>query len=161
MKMKFMKKLYCRVYQTGFRAALPFLPYREPKILKTVGGAAKLLAGNGMKKVLIVTDAGITKLGLHENLVKQLKLQGVDHVIYDKTVPNPTFDNVEEAYAVFKNEGCDCLIGLGGGSAMDCAKAVGARAARPNKHISKMMGKFKVFKKIPLLIAIPVQIPHL
>ncbi|MBR0133238.1 MAG: iron-containing alcohol dehydrogenase [Lachnospiraceae bacterium] len=153
--MNTLKKAYCRVYQAGFRLALPLLPYREPKILKTVGGAAKLIRAKGGKKVMIVTDAGITKLGIHENLINQLKIQGVDYVIYDKTVPNPTFDNVEEAYALYKKEGCDCLIGLGGGSSMDCAKGVGARAARPKKTIDKLMGKFKVFKKIPLLIAIP------
>ncbi len=153
--MNILRKIYCRAYQTGFRCALPFLPYREPKILKTVGGAAKLIKNKGGRKVLIVTDAGITKLGLHENLVRQLGLQGVAYVIYDKTVPNPTFANVEEAYALYKSEGCDCLIGLGGGSSMDCAKAVGARAARPGKTIDRLMGKFKVFKKIPLLVAIP------
>ena len=111
--MNTLKKAYCRAYQAGFRLALPVLPYREPKILKTVGGAAKLIKAKGGKKVMIVTDAGITKLGIHENLINQLKIQGVDYVIYDKTVPNPTFDNVEEAYALYKKEGCDCLIGLG------------------------------------------------
>ena len=153
--MNILKRIYCRTYQAGFRLALPLLPYREPEILKTVEDAASLIKEKGGKKVLIITDSGITKLGLHKNLTEGLERQSVDYTVYDKTVPNPTFANVEEAYALYKTENCDCLIGLGGGSSMDCAKAVGARAARPKKHISRLMGKFKVFKKIPLFIAIP------
>ena len=153
--MNILKKVYCRTYQAAFRLALPLLPYREPEILKRVDDAAALIREKNHKKVLIVTDAGIIKLGLEKNLVAQLTLKGIEYVIFDKTVPNPTFANVEEAYALYLSEGCDCLIGLGGGSSMDCAKAVGARAVRPNKTIDKLMGKFKVFRKIPLFIAIP------
>ena len=151
--MNILKKVYCRTYQAAFRLALPLLPYREPEILKRVDDAAALIREKNHKKVLIVTDAGIIKLGLEKNLVAQLTLKGIEYVIFDKTVPNPTFANVEEAYALYLSEGCDCLIGLGGGSSMDCAKAVGARAVRPNKTIDKLMGKFKVFRKIPLFIA--------
>lgn len=52
-------------------------------------------------------------------------------------------------------DNCQGLIGFGGGSAIDCAKAVGARIARPNKPISKMRGILKILKPIPFLIAVP------
>ena len=58
------RKLWCRVYQTAFRIALPVLPYREPKPLKTFGDAADLLVRKKIARALIVTDRNITKLGL-------------------------------------------------------------------------------------------------
>jgi len=105
--------------------------------------------------VLIVTDKGITSLGLMDNLLEGLNMEGIKYVIYDKTVPNPTIDNIEEALILYKENNCNGLIAFGGGSPMDCAKGVGARVARPKKSISSMKGVLKVRKRIPLLFAIP------
>ena len=80
---------------------------------------------------------------------------GIEYHVYDKTVANPTTDTVEEALAIYKDNKCDCIIGFGGGSSMDCAKAVGVRIARPKTHLSKLGGILKVHAKLPLLIAIP------
>ena len=63
---------------------------------------------------------------------------GIEYHVYDKTVANPTTDTVEEALAIYKDNKCDCIIGFGGGSSMDCAKAVGVRIARPKTHLSKL-----------------------
>jgi len=75
--------------------------------------------------------------------------------VYDGTVPNPTTNNVAEALQLYHEHQCDCIIAFGGGSAMDCAKATGARVARPKKSLAKMKGILKIRKRIPLLIAIP------
>ena len=80
---------------------------------------------------------------------------GIEYHVYDKTVANPTTDTVEEALAIYKDNKCDCIIGFGGGSSMDCAKAVGVRIARPKTHLSKLGGILKVHAKLPLLVAIP------
>ena len=77
------------------------------------------------------------------------------YTVYDKTRPNPTVDNVEEAYSLYREKGCGCLIAVGGGSSMDCAKAVGARAAYPKKSIGEMKGVLKVLRPLPTLIAVP------
>ena len=76
-------------------------------------------------------------------------------IIYDKTVANPTTTNVEEARELYLEKHCDAIIGFGGGSSIDCAKAVGARIAKPKQSLSKMKGILKVHKKLPLLVAIP------
>lgn len=104
---------------------------------------------------MIVTDNSIASLGLMKELLKGLKAEGISYVIYDKTVPNPTIDNVEEALVTYKTNHCQALIAFGGGSPMDCAKGVGARVARPDKKIPQMKGQLKVRKKIPLLFAVP------
>lgn len=68
---------------------------------------------------------------------------------------NPTVSNVEEAASLYRESACQAIIGFGGGSAMDCAKGVGARIAQPNKPINKMRGLLRIHRRLPLLIAVP------
>lgn len=149
------KKIYCRTFQTVFKAALPFLPYRKPKIVNTVRDLPDIIKKHHCTRALIITDKGIRILGLMERLEKALSSQDIPYMIYDKTVANPTTDNVAEAVDLYRNNGCDCIIGFGGGSSMDCAKAVGARIAKPRQPLSKMKGILKVHKRLPLLMAVP------
>ena len=81
--------------------------------------------------------------------------QGLLYVIYNKVEQNPTDENVEDAVKVFLENGCDCMLALGGGAPLDCAKAVGARIARPNRQIRQLQGLFRVVKQIPMLFAVP------
>lgn len=150
-----LKKIYCRTFQTGLKIALPFLPYRKPKIVGSVKALPEVIQKKKCSKVLIITDAGIRKLGLTRRLEKALAGADIPYFIYDGTVANPTTDNVAEAIELYQNEGCDCIIGFGGGSSMDCAKAVGARIAKPKQSLAKMKGILKVHKKLPLLMAVP------
>ena len=149
------KKVYCRIFQTCLRIALPALPYRKPKTKGSVTAFPEVIRGYGCTKPLIVTDATIRSLGLLDPLEEILKENDIPYVIYDKTVANPTTVNVEEARGIYLEAQCDCLIAFGGGSSMDCAKAVGARLVRPNKSLAKMGGILKVRKQLPLLMAVP------
>ncbi len=153
--MNIFKKLYCRTFQVIFRIAIPILPYREPKLLKDNDELIALLQEKQVKSVLLVTDKGIRGLGLTETLENQIKSNDIKLAVYDDTVANPTTKNVAEALDMYKSNDCEAIIAFGGGSAMDCAKATGARVARPKKPLSKMKGILKVNKKLPLLIAIP------
>ena len=150
-----LKKLYCRTFQTAFKIALPFLPYRKPKIVGSVKALPDFIKKKKCDHVLIITDAGIMKLGLTKRLENALSENDIAYTIYGKTVANPTTDNVAEALELYQTNGCNALIGFGGGSSMDCAKAVGARIAKPKQSLAKMKGILKVNKKLPLLIAIP------
>ncbi len=114
-----------------------------------------VLTGEKCDTVLIITDSGIMKLGLTAGLENALKHGNIPYYIYDKTVANPTTANVAEAVEVYRKHNCNAIIGFGGGSSIDCAKAVGACIAKPNQPLSKMKGILKVHKKLPLLIAIP------
>lgn len=153
--MKPWKKFYCRTFQTALKIALPFLPYRKPRIIGSVKNIPDILSKKHCGRVLIVTDQGIQKAGLTKRLQKALSESGIPYSIYDKTVANPTTANVEEAMEMYISEGCNAIIGFGGGSSMDCAKALGVRIARPKASLAKMKGILKVHKKLPLLIAIP------
>jgi len=153
--MNIFKKFYCRSFQTMFKLMLPFMPYREPKILNTNDDVSKLFLAGGVQRVLLVTDGGISKLGLTKDLEKNLQKNKIKCEIYDKTVPNPTIDNIEEALQLYKDKDCQAIIAFGGGSSMDCAKMVGARVANPKKSVEQMKGLLKVHGKMPLLVAVP------
>ena len=149
------KKIFSRVFQGVMHVLIPVLPYREPKILNGLDKIPELLKENGISKVMLVTDKGIRGLGLTASLEKDLEEKSIQCHVYDKTVPNPTSENVEEALEMYKSNGCEALIAFGGGSSMDCAKVVGARAVCPNKPLNKMAGLLRICKKLPLLIAVP------
>ena len=153
--MFFLKKFGCRIYQTAFRLALPFLPYREPKIVHSCADLGGVLKGEGATSVLIVTDIGVIRNGLIKPVERELDRHRIPYAVYDKTQPNPTVRNVEDALAMYRNHHCDAIIAIGGGSPMDCAKGVGARAVYPRKSLNRMGGILRVLRKIPTLIAIP------
>ncbi len=153
--MNIVEKLYCRLFQTGFRIAIPVLPYRDPQVLASEQEIAEVLLQKKIAAVLIVTDKSLHGLGLLEPLKEALRQAQIKFAVYDKTVANPTVANVEEARELYLENECKALIGFGGGSPMDCAKAVGARAAKPKQSIAKMKGILKIHKRLPLFIAVP------
>ena len=149
------KKLYCRIFQATLNMALPFLRYKDPKIIEKIEDVPAVLKENGKIKPLIVTGKTIRSLGLTLPLEEKLIAEELSYAVFDGVVANPTTDNVLSALSLYKESGCDCLIAFGGGSPMDCAKGVGALVARPEKSLNKLKGVLKVGKKIPLLVAIP------
>ena len=97
----------------------------------------------------------IRGLGITKHLEELLAREGIALTVYDKVSANPTTDQVYEARNAYMKKGCKALIGFGGGSSMDCAKAVGALVAYPGKTLGQLGGILKVMRKIPLLVAIP------
>lgn len=91
-----------------------------------VGERVKSLGGS---KVLIVTDAGISKMGMADKIKGIIEAAGIAAVVFDGAEPNPTDKNVDAGYKVWKDEKCDTIVSLGGGSSHDCAKGVGLLAA--------------------------------
>jgi len=153
-----MFKLYCRVFQFIFKYAAYFLRWRKPELLEGEGCVLKLpelIKNNGISSVLLVTDSMIMSLGLTDGLQEALREAEITTAIYDKTVPNPTLDNIEEAFTIYKEKNCKAIIAFGGGSPMDCAKGVGIRVARPRTDIRRMKGLLKVIVPLPYIFAVP------
>lgn len=153
--MNILSKIYCRTFQTVFRWIMPMLPYRQPETLNSVMDIKNILRMNYIESVLIVTDEGIRNLKLTKPLEDDLKNYNIKVAVYDKTVPNPTIQNVEEGLEIYNQNNCQGIIAFGGGSVMDCAKMIGARAVNPKKSVKKLKGLLKVKNKLPMLIAIP------
>lgn len=146
------------MYQLIYKIVANFLVWRSPELLEGENSLNKVperIKGEGIKNVLIVTDKGITNLGLMDDLLQGLDAIEINYIVYDGTVPNPTIENIEDALALYKTNRCEGIIAFGGGSPIDCAKGVAACIARPQKKISQMKGQLKVRKEIPPLLAIP------
>lgn len=153
--MNILSTIYCRLFQGAFRAALPFLPYREPVVLNSCNQLKNIMQLHDIHSLLIVTDRGIANTGLLKPIEKLLTDLGIACTIYSDTLPNPTVQNVEDALEAYHSNHCTALIAIGGGSSMDCAKAVGVRVVYPNRTVNQLGGKLKAWRKLPTLIAIP------
>lgn len=148
-------KIGCRTVQLVFRAALPILPYRQPRLLDSLSDVPALLRERGVRAVLLVADGTVRDLGLTAALEESLPAEQIRLAVYEQRTPNPTIDNVEDALRVYLSSGAQAIVAVGGGSAMDCAKVVGARVARPRKRVQQMRGLLRVLRPTPLLIAAP------
>ncbi|MDW7674690.1 MAG: iron-containing alcohol dehydrogenase [Bacillota bacterium] len=113
------------------------------------------LAALGITKTLIVTDEGIVKAGLVAKLTDLLDEAQVSYYIFDEVAPNPKDVNVEAGAKAASQFGAKAIIALGGGSPIDCAKAIGALLAHNATSIKLYEGKTAVNKKIPPLFTIP------
>lgn len=149
------KAIYCRTVQAVLRAALPVLPYREPQVFHSCGELSTVFQKENIRRVLIVTDVGIVRSGIAAQLEAVLDEDDISYAVYDQTRPNPTVVNVEQALSLYRRYRCQALIAIGGGSSMDCAKAVGARLARPGTPLGKLKGTLRILRPLPTLIAIP------
>ena len=116
-----LKKLYCRCFQISFRAALPLMPYREPKLIDGFSGIPRVLRKHNITRLLLVTDPGVYSLGLTTPLEQILKKAGITCIVYKDTVANPTSANVEDAKNLYLKKHCQALLAFGGGSSMDTA----------------------------------------
>ncbi|QVM94477.1 L-threonine dehydrogenase [Pseudomonas sp. SORT22] len=115
--------------------------------------AMAAIAGYGLRKALIVTDAGLAKAGIAERIAEMLAMRDIDSAIFDGAKPNPSIANVEQGLALLQRERCDCVISLGGGSPHDCAKGI-ALCATNGGHIRDYEGVDQSAKPQLPLIAI-------
>ena len=114
--------------------------------------AEENLKGLG-KKALIVTDKVMIQLGNCAKVETALKNQGIDYAIYSEIVGEPTDTMIENGLKVYKENGCDFLVALGGGSPIDSMKAIGSLVVNGG-NISDYMGKV-IDVEMPPLVAIP------
>jgi alcohol dehydrogenase class IV len=108
----------------------------------------------GFKRVMIVTDAVLVKLGLVEPLRSALAAQGIDVAVHDGITPDPTYPVLQAGYEAVQAHRSDAILAVGGGSAIDAAKVIGAMAAT-GKSPARLIGMLKVSKPMLPLFAIP------
>ncbi|ABQ26599.1 iron-dependent methanol dehydrogenase [Geotalea uraniireducens] len=117
---------------------------------KETGAQAKAL---GATNLLIVTDAGLSKMGVADKIKAQLEEAGLKAVIFDGAEPNPTDKNVHDGVKVYQDNKCDGIVSLGGGSSHDCGKGVGLVIGNGG-HIRDFEGVNKSAKPMPPFLAI-------
>lgn len=111
------------------------------------------LVDRGWKKVFITTDSGLMKSGLLEPILTSLDSYGIETVVFDKVEPNPKDTTVEKAKKIAGN--VDAVIGIGGGSSMDTAKAVAILLTNEKSSIHEFDGTNKITTDPLPIIAIP------
>lgn len=134
-----------------------FLPWRTPEVLEGPNSICQLPAmikKDGLSKVMIVTGKNVTRLGLFQPMLDALDQAEIQYVIFNDLQPNPTDINVEDGVETYRKTNCQGFIAFGGGSPMDCCKAIAASAAT-GKPVRKLQGLFRVLRPIPAIYAVP------
>jgi choline dehydrogenase len=134
--------------------------FEVPTVVKHAPGALAHLADEvkalGVKRPMLVTDKGLVSAGLVDEPIKALKAGGVDHVLFDEVVANPPIALVDHGAEVYRSEGCDGLIGFGGGSPMDTAKSIGVVAVHGGSILDfEWADPQPIVKRIPPLVNVP------
>jgi alcohol dehydrogenase len=146
-----------RIYMAIFKVVTALMPFKWPRMFEGTGSSLDLvrhMADEGHRNVLLVTDAVLVKLGVLEKMKTELETQGVKYVIYDGVEPNPTVEQIEAGYRMLMENGCQAILAVGGGSPIDAAKMIGARA-KNNKPVVKLTGLLRVHKGMLPLYAVP------
>src|SRR6266545_1428685 len=116
--------------------------------------AGRYAKNYGARRVLVVTDPGVTAAGWTEEVVSSLREAGLDHVVFDAITANPKADEVMSGAGLYRQESCNAIVAVGGGSPMDCAKGIGIVSAN-NRDILQFEGVDNVALPLPPLICVP------
>jgi len=153
-----LKKSMYRIQQRTMKTVSRVIPFPVPMLLSGAGSVENLAENikvRCLKNVLVVTDKVLMDLKLPESLLESLHEHGIKFTIFDDVQPNPTIENVEKGRALYQKNNCDSIIGFGGGSAIDCAKIIGARVSNPLIPVRWMKGLFRVILPIPPFFCVP------
>ena len=114
----------------------------------------EIAAGLQLKKALLVTDSGVTMSGVVDCLLTPLKAAGVTISVFDQLEYNPTIKTADKAFSQYSHDGCDGVIGVGGGSPMDVSKCVGVLATNGGSA-ADYLGMDKVKNPAAPVICVP------
>lgn len=152
-----MRKLKHSLYLTLMKVAVNFAPSAAYMAFAGSGSAAQLcrhIARTGVKKVLVVTDKPLRDLGIVDQATAAFADVGVEVVIFDEVMPDPTFEQVAAGRAMMREYACDAVLAVGGGSSIDAAKLIAASSSS-EEDPRNWVGFGKVKHEMPTLYAIP------
>ncbi|MFN0187031.1 MAG: iron-containing alcohol dehydrogenase [Aquabacterium sp.] len=135
-----------------------FLPIPQPTLLVGPGSSSRLgqaVAGFGHRKILIVTDKIISKLGLLKSLTDALQAGGAAYVVFDEITPDAPIPLIERGIEFYREHDCDAIVAFGGGSSMDASKAIAISIANPKKTLRSLAGYFKGLRTPVPIYAVP------
>ena len=150
--------LWCRTFQSVLKIGNYFMGYRMPEYLEGPGKIRELgtfLKAKNINDILVVTGSGMVRRGQVQPLLDGFEENGIRYTVQTFDTPDPTSDDVELGYKTYVENGCKSIVALGGGSRIDCAKGIAAKAVHPKKKVSQLQGLLKVHWPIPPFVAIP------
>ncbi|MDP9475757.1 MAG: iron-containing alcohol dehydrogenase [Actinomycetota bacterium] len=116
-----------------------------------ISGLGDLAKGLGIRRPFLVTDRGVAAAGIADEALKHLE----GAVFFDGVYPNPDVELVGRASALYREEGCDGLVALGGGSSIDTAKGIGVEVVHGGSIAEYEYGQTPMTRRIPPLVAVP------
>jgi len=152
-----LKLLAFRLIKPVMKPVSRLVAIPRPVLFVGPGSTARLcqlIGGSGAKRVLVVTDAVLVKLGIVEPARRALEAAGVDVAVFDGIIPDPTHDVLDKGLAAVRAQGSDAILAIGGGSSIDAAKIIAAMATT-GKSSAKLVGMLKVSKPPLPLYAVP------
>ena len=150
--------IWCRVFQAALKLGNYFMGYRMPVCLEGPGKIKELgafLKEKNIDNVLVVTGSGMMRRGTVQPMLDGMDAAGIRYTVRTFDLPDPTSDDVELGFKAYKDNGCQSIVALGGGSRIDCAKAIAAKSVHPRKSVAQLQGLLKVHRPIPPFVAIP------
>ena len=150
--------LWCRTFQSVLKVGNYFMGYRVPEYIEGPGKIKELgacLKEKGINDVLVVTGTGMVRRGQVQPMLDGFEANGIRYTLQTYSTTDPTSDDVELGYKAYKEYGCKSIVAIGGGSRIDCAKGIAAKAVHPKKTVAKLQGLLKVHRPIPPFVAIP------
>ena len=150
--------IWCRMFQAVLKIGNYFMGYRMPHYLEGPGKIRQLgafLKEKNINDVLLVTGSGMVRRGQVQPMLDGFAENGIRYTLQTFDTTDPTSDDVELGYKTYREHGCKAIVALGGGSRIDCAKGIAAKAVHPRKKVSQLQGLLKVHWPIPPFVAIP------
>lgn len=155
-----MNRLFCRIYQGAMKVGMYMLPWHTPEVIEDRADSDRLLEDikrREVERLLVVMGPNMMKRGLPVPMLEKLRANGIECEVFDRLTSDPTDAQVEEGVRLYNEKNAQGIILFGGGSPMDCGKAIAARIARPDRTIAELQGVLKVRsrRKVPVMWAIP------
>ena len=147
-----------RVRQAIFSPIQKTQLYMQPRMIKGEHALLDLvdvLKEKHLTHYMIVTTPGFIKRGTLQSFFEALTQNDIQYSIFHDVKPDPEISDVEKLKEMFIKDGCQALIAIGGGSAIDCSKAALACVPMKNLDVKTVLHTGRVSKQLPLLIAVP------
>lgn len=129
-----------------------FLPVNIEFGSGKVAKAGELTKPYGKKALIVTGHSSAKKSGLYDKVKDSLKAEGIDSVLFDKVAQNPLTTTAAEGAAFAKENGCDVVVAIGGGSIMDCAKAIAFLAVNNGDVSDYIFGKKASDTALPIIL---------
>ena len=117
-----------------------------------VDEAGELAKQYGSKAMIVTGGSSAKKSGLYDRVKESLKKSGIESILFDEVTPNPLTTTAEKGAKIAKENGCDIIVGIGGGSIMDCAKGIAFLAVNDGDINDYIFARAASDEALPLIL---------
>ena len=153
--MFFIKVYFYKVLMAGLKLAVKLIPQPQPVIFTGKDSSlalVDLITSQNVKRILLVTDSVLYKLGICEKICHKLAEHQIEVIIFDQVTPDPSEQIIEDGINTVNQHNCQLVLGLGGGSSLDAAKMI-AVLATSSKSVKDVAGLLKISRRgLPLYL---------